>query len=423
MTATDDRPYEQLMMLAALFDSSGADLRGRAGLGEQVLGDPAVADSAELAPATYARLDDAVRGATTGQHGLLTRSVELAADALIVRATVQTYLWIDELQEAAYRTLGSIAARAIGYLAPEVALGGAVVSAGLIETDALDRDGVAAYLDELAASNPELMDHVASGGGLLDGLQMRSLLTAGVPVGESWSAAARGGLRAAGAQAFPTDLGAALRDVAGEVVGQPSDVPVPATLPRERPRGLEDLIATLGATSEPVAVHEVAPHRYVAYLPGPQGNGARLRLVSGDHQGYADLVVRALEAAVGAGTEPARVTLVGAGHGGVTAVDIAALDGHDPFVVDQVVTVGAPPALVPRLPSGVHVLSLEDRRDPVAQLGALVNADTENRLAVVVDGDDYVAGARAADAATHPALRGELERLRELGYLASSSVE
>ena len=71
------------------------------------------------------------------------------------------------------------------------------MSAGLIETDALDRDGVAAYLDELAASNPELMDHVASGGGLVDGLRMRSLLTAGVPVGDPWTAAARGGLRAA----------------------------------------------------------------------------------------------------------------------------------------------------------------------------------------------------------------------------------
>ena len=55
-----------------------------------------------------------------------------------------------------------------------------IVSAGLIETDALDRDGVAAYLSELADSNPELMEHVTSGGGgLIDGLQMRSVLTAG----------------------------------------------------------------------------------------------------------------------------------------------------------------------------------------------------------------------------------------------------
>lgn len=417
MTTTDDgRPYEQLMRLAEIFDASAADLRTRTELGEQVLGDPAVADSAELAPATYARLEDGVHGATTGPHGLLARSVELDADALIVRATVQTYLWIDELQDAAYRTLGSIAGRAIGYLAPEVALGGAVVSAGLIETDALDRDGVAAYLDELVASNPELMDHVASGGGLLDGLKMRSLLTAGVPIGEAWTAAARGGLRSVGAETFPTDLAAALRDVAGGVVEQPGDVPVPSLLPHERPAGLEDLVTTLTQSTEPVTVHEVAPQRYVAYLPGPGGNGARLRLVSGDHHGYAGLVERALDAAVGEG--PAQVMLIGCGSGGLTAIDIAVREAAGSFVVDQVVTVGAPPALVPRLPAGVHVLSLEDRRDPVAQLGALVNADTANRLAVVVDSDDYVAGARAADSATHPALRGEVERLRELGYLA-----
>ena len=67
------------------------------------------------------------------------------------------------------------------------------MSAGLIETDALDRDGVAGYLNELAENNPELMDHVTSGGGgLLDGLQMRSLLTAGVLAGETGAAGAPG---------------------------------------------------------------------------------------------------------------------------------------------------------------------------------------------------------------------------------------
>ncbi len=125
----------------------------------------------------------------------------------MLRATVLTYRWIDELQSAAYKTLGSIAGRAIGYLAPEVALGGAIVSAGLIETDALDRDGVAAYLDELAGSNPELMEHVTSGGGgLLDGLRMRSLLTAGVLSGDQGRLAGQAGLRAIGVDAVQHPL-------------------------------------------------------------------------------------------------------------------------------------------------------------------------------------------------------------------------
>ena len=120
----------------------------------------------------------------------------------MVRATVLTYRWIDELQEAAYNTLGSIAGRAIGYLAPGVALGGAIVSAGLIETDALDRDGIADYLNELAEANPDLMDHVTSGGGgLVESLQLRSLLTSGLLAGDRGRLAAAGGLRAIGVDA------------------------------------------------------------------------------------------------------------------------------------------------------------------------------------------------------------------------------
>ena len=134
-----------------------------------------------------------IRAATTGKHGLLSRSIELDADALVVRATVLTYQWIDDLRATAYETLGAVAGRAIGYLAPSVALGGAIVTAGLIETDALDRDGLAGYLSELAATNPELLDHIVSGGGgLLDGLQMRSALTSGLISGESGRRAARG---------------------------------------------------------------------------------------------------------------------------------------------------------------------------------------------------------------------------------------
>ena len=199
--------YDRMMRLASLFDDSGEEMRQRAKLGTDIIVDPAFVDSAPLSKATHTQADDAIRAATTGKHGLLSRSIELDADALVLRATVLTYRWIDELQVAAYKTLGSIAGRAIGYLAPEVALGGAIVSAGLIETDALDRDGVAAYLNELADSNPELMEHVTSGGGgLLDGLRMRSLLTAGVLAGDQGRVAAQGGLRAIGVEPFAHDL-------------------------------------------------------------------------------------------------------------------------------------------------------------------------------------------------------------------------
>lgn len=427
--------YDRLMRLADLFDASGEEMRNRAKLGDAVLADEDVTASAELAPKTYARAEEDIRAATTGKRGLLTRSIELDADALVVRATVLTYRWIDDLQEAAYKTLGSIAGRAIGYLAPEVALGGAIFSAGLIETDALDRDGVAAYLNELAEHNPELLDHVSSGGGgLLDSLQMRSLLTAGVLAGASGADAGRGGLRAAGVDQFPSDGASALRDIAGGFTAPAADEPAAETdgTVERPPRNVEELMSELAQITRSISVRKVGADRYIAYLPGPTGSGkGRLRLVGGDHSSYAAHVVTAIERAVGLPADgsdpsevPARVMLVGSAQGGVTAAEVAATVRSTVFVVDQVVTAGAPGSQVHVIPEGTRVLSLEDRADPVALLGSLINADVSNRLTVVFDGGSepgarsYVVGGRAADGAAHPALRAEIARIHELGYLA-----
>jgi hypothetical protein len=420
--------YDQMLRLADLFDVSGDDLRSRARLGTDILRDDDVAASAELSPPTYRTAEEEIRAATTGKHGLMTRGVELDADALMVRATVLTYRWIDELAEAAYRTMGSIASRAIGYLAPEVDLGGAIVSAGLIETDALDRDDIAGYLSELAEHNPELMDHVTSGGGgLLEGLQMRALLTASVLAGEHGRMASLGGLQAIGVDPMAPDFGSALRDSAGGFVTAPeaeADPAGPEQLDSAAPRGLEDLMTTLSRSPGAVTVQQIAPHRYIAYLPGPADGRGRLRLVGGDHSAYAARVVAGIEQAVDGDTH-ARVMLVGSAQGGVTAAEVASSAHSDRFVIDQVVTAGAPSSQVPRIPAHTRVLSLEDRSDPVALLGSLINAGASNRLTVVFDGsvidgeDVYVAGGRAADAAGHPELKAELDRLASDGYFAS----
>jgi len=425
--------YAQLLALADVFDRSGDQLRGMVGLGAEVLRDDAVADSAELSAASHARAEEDIRAATTGQHGLLSRSIELDADALVVRATVLTYQWIDELRDAAYETLGAIAGRAIGYLAPSVALGGAIVTAGLIETDALDRDGVAAYLSELAAANPELLDHVVSGGGgLLDGLRMRSALTAaGFDQGESGRRAARGGLRALGVEPMRQDSSAALRDVAGGLLAppRPSAEDTPAVDPPAVPSSLADLIATLESLGTQVLVHRTAPGRYIAYVGRPPApvvlddDGPAVRLVAGDLTPYAADVARTIAAAVH-GDGDAHVMVVGAGAGGVVAAELGAYRRPLTFVVDQVVTAGAPAAQVPRLPAETRMLALEDRADPVALLGSLVSAGDTNRTTVVFDAAGssaegvYVAGARVADGS--PGVVAELDRLRSLGYLAPS---
>ncbi|AIY19151.1 hypothetical protein GUY44_01765 [Pimelobacter simplex] len=426
--------YDQMLRLADLFDDAGAQMRSWAQLGRDVLGDPDVAESAPLSPATWAIADEEVRAATTGKGGLLGRSIELDADALVLRATVLTYRWIDELQAAAYQTLGSIAGKAIGYLAPEVNLGGAIVAAGLIETDALDRDGVAAYLGELAEANPELMEHVTTGGGVLDSLQMRGLLTAGVHSGESGAAARAGGLRAAGITPLTDDWAAALRDVAVDLTegADATTATAPGTItvgdPDAVPTGLGDLMALLvgGSDHEPVRVLRVGPGRLVVLVSGggtPEPAPGRLRLVSGDASGQAGAVIRTLGAAVEPGPEPTRVMLVGRGSGGAAALEVATRTDLPGFVVDQVVTANAPAAQLPALPADVQVLSLEDRSDPVALLGSLINAGTPNRVTVVYDAGSepgvpaLVAGGRAADRADHPDLRAALERWRAAGYL------
>ncbi len=446
--------YERLMNLADLFDASGEEMRGRSGLGDAVLRDEDVATSAELAPKTFTQLEQDVRHATSGRRGLLAGSIELDVDALMVRATVLTYRWIDDLQEAAYKALGSIAGRAIGYLAPEVALGGAIVSAGLIETDVLDRDGVADYINELAEKNPELLDHVSSGGGgLLDSLQMRSILTAGALSGAAGPSASRGGLKAAGITAMAADMGAALRDVAGGLTIAPEaasaalDDAAAAAGIEPAPRSVEELMMVLSSAQAAITVNQVATDRFIAYLPGPSGARTGVRLVGGDHSAYTRQVVAALEEAVAtavgangaAGTNgaagsngAARVMLVGSAQGGLAAAEVAAHKTSESFVVEQLITAGAPGSQVQRIPKETRVLSLEDRADPVALLGSLINAEITNRLTVVFDaGSDpgtdpetggaehpYVTGGRAADHATHPELRAEILRLHELGYLS-----
>ena len=432
-TADQADKYDRMLRLADLFDSSGQEMRARARLGAEILRDEGVAGSAELSKTTYDVASDDIRTATTGQHGLLTRSVELDADALVVRATVLTYRWIDELQEAAYQTLGSIAGRAIGYLAPTVALGGAILSAGLIETVALERDGIADYLSDLAEAHPELMDHVTSGGGgLVESLQLRSLLTSGLLAGDRGRMAAAAGLRAIGVQPFAGVTTAAVRDVAGPVVAPADETAASAAADppagaSSAPRTLEELMTTLSRTMQ-VTVHRVGDTRFIAYLPGPRGAVhavRRLRLVGADPSPYAARAVAAIEAAVD-GVEGATVMLVGHAQGGVAAAEIAAAAHSADFTVDQVVTAGAPSAQVPTLPEGTRMLSLEDRSDPVALLGSLVSAGATNRLVVVFDagrgsgGEQpaYVLGGRAVDHASNPDLLSEIGRIQRLGYLA-----
>lgn len=239
-------------------------------------------------------------------------------------------------------------------------------------------------------------------------------------------AGSRGGRAASREGPFAVDLGAVLRGrTRGETAAPDDDVPLEPGFDG-RPTGLEDLMIRLFDVTRSVTVRRIAAGAYVAFLPGPHGrSGGPMRLVGGDHVSYADRATRALDAAIRRHDERARVLLVGHGQGGPAALDIAAMAESSLFDVDRVVTAGAPAAAVPRVPRTTRMLSLEDRSDPVALLGSLVNAASDNRLTVVFDGtgaetpaERYIAGARLADTSDHPDLVRAIDDLRELGYLA-----
>ncbi|WP_235737015.1 hypothetical protein [Nocardioides alcanivorans] len=422
--------YAAMARLAEWFRTTGDTVRERADLGRQVLTDPDVADSAELSPDTWRTAEEEVHRATTGRSGLDAHALELDADALVVRATVLTYQWIDDLQEMAQKTLGSIAARALGYLAPEVALGGPIVSAGLIETTAPDRDELAAYLNELAESNPELMQHfVSGGGGLVESLQLRAMLTTSVLAGDARNDVARGGLRATGAGPFADDFSSALRDIAGGYVSDASGTD-PLTQPEgdaaaaDRPASIAALVQRLTEVEADIFVQPVGAGRFLAFLTGgPAPAGGALQVSDGDLTAAVSGARQAIEKAVSA-VDGARLMLVGLGRGGLVATRLAAEVDGSPLPIDQVITAGAPAAQGTEVPVTIPVLALEDRSDPVALLGSLLNATLANRLTVVFDGADaigaaaYVRGGEMADRATHADVVAAVQRLRELGYLS-----
>lgn len=435
VTAVDEAELAQrladLVRLAVVFEDSAAVLQEAAAVAQEVLVHPDVSGTAPLSPRTWARAEDELRALTVGPQGLLGRSTDLEADAVVLRATAETYRWIDDLQSTAYRTFGRMADRAEGYVAPHVNLGGALVAAGLIETDALERDGVATYLTELAAEIPELMDHVTTGGGLLDGLQVRGLLTVGLLGSDSGRAAGAGGLRAAGIVALDAGWGAALRDVAIDLDTRADDTlaahdPAAAST---APTGLADLFATLlDEPRTPVRLSLVAPGRLLVLVgadPGPVApeRRGRLRLVSGDPSSAATRVVDAVRSALSTGPDTSHVLLVGHGSGGTTALDAASRLAEEGIAVEHVVTAQAPPTLGPRNPAATAVLAVEDRNDPVALLGSLLTASDVHRLTVIYDAASapdrapLIAGGLAADRSSHPALVALLGRWRELGFL------
>ena len=187
-------------------------------------------------------------------------------------------------------------------------------------------------------------------------------------------------------------------------------------------------MSNLVAARRAVTVHEVAPARFIAYLPGPHGSARTAGCASSaaTTRRTPTRRVRTIEAAVRRDPRPGRP----GDAGRVRRRAVSPPSTSRPRPLGRLRRrpgrhrrrARRTGAAGPRAAPGCCRWRTAPTRSRC--FGSLVNAGADNRLTVVFDGGEadgtasYVAGGRAADAATHPQLRDELARMRELGYLA-----
>ena len=107
-------------------------MRDWAGLGARVLRNGDLAESAVLAPATFAEAEATVLAATTGPHGVLPESLGWEADAMLVRVTVRALQEADDLVHGSFEVLDHLLGRAVGVslISSLPLLAGAAATAG-----------------------------------------------------------------------------------------------------------------------------------------------------------------------------------------------------------------------------------------------------------------------------------------------------
>ena len=225
-----------------------------------MLRDPAVAGVGRAGRPTYRQAEEDIRAATRARAALLARSLELDADALVVRATVLTYQWIDELRDAATPT----SARSPAVRSATWPLGRARRRdrRGRADRDRRPRPRRRRRLpqrargDQPRADGPRHQWWRGAAGQPADA----GVLTAGVLSGDPGRQVARGGLRALGVDAMRHDSSAAVRDTRRAAHGRAGPQAARAAeMSRPAPRNVADLMRVLHELDRPVS--SSAPHR------------------------------------------------------------------------------------------------------------------------------------------------------------------
>lgn len=435
--------YAAVRALADAYDDAGSRLRGWAALGAETMTNPDLAESAILAPPTFAEAEATVLAATTGPDGVLVESFGWEADALAVRAVVTAFEATDALVRAAVDELDQAVGRSVGFTLGATAPALVPVLAATLP---LVPPVVWRELEDWVVDHPGVVQHAANGGGgLLEGLwDGVTPLAPGGPLGVPLvvpDTAAGAGLLAL---LYGPEGDAEVTEVHPEVCtdrAQPADV-----------EGLVSHLATVaGLSPDPasplngtIEIQTLDPGtdgvRHIVYLPGTddiatlpwaqdgdvRDAGTDLLSAAGHQTAYQQGILQAMTQAGIGPHDP--VLLVGHSLGGM---DAAAILGHgSDFNVTNVVTAGAPTAQVDGFPAGSHVLSLEHHGDLVPMLDGAPNPDSVEQVTVtfedgpggVVDAHGYghyLAGAAAVDGSADPSVQEQLASLHAHGFLGA----
>ncbi|CAI9401267.1 hypothetical protein [Nocardioides sp. T2.26MG-1] len=439
--------YAAVRELADTYDAAGSRLRGWAALGAETMTDPDLAESAILAPLTFAEAEAAVLAATTGPDGVLVESCGWEVDAVAVRAAVAALETADALVRAAVDQVDHAVGRSVGFTLGATAPGLVPL---LATTLPLVPPGVWHALEDWVVAHPGVVQHAANGGGgVLEGLwDGTTPLAPGGPVGLPLvvpDAAAGAGLLALlyGPAGHAAVTG--LPGVRGGPDAQPGDLAGLISHLHDVADLSPDPDSPLNGTIEIQTLDAGTDHvRHIVYLPGTddiatlpwtqdddtRDSASDLASAAGHQTVYQQGILQAM---VQAGIGPHDpVLLVGHSLGGMEAAAILGRGG-DGFNVTNVVTAGSPTAQVDGFPAGSHLLSLEHHGDVVPLLDGADNPDSVEQATVTFDDEPtgildahdyhhYVAGAAAADASADPSVREQLASLHAHGFLGAGGA-
>ena len=422
-------------------------MRGWAGRSGGVLLDADLLESALLSPVSFAEAEAAVLAAASGPDGVLVASVVWEADAVTIRVAVRATQLTDELVARTWEALDHQLGVTVGFTVAAGAPALVLPAAGLAvlwtllppDTQATLQDKSLDELQEWLVDHPELVQHLANGGGgLLEGLwDGLTPVTPGGPFGVP--------LLVPDTESAAGFLAALYGD--GHHLTTPASLVIPGS--DTAPADLAGLVRHLEQVDDQAdGVVEVqtirttdGSVRHVVYLPGTddltttpwsqdadvRDLGTNLLLVSGQDNAYQQGILDAMQQA---GIQPGEpVAVVGHSQGGMEAAAILAQGS--PYAVTHVVTAGSPTAHLDGFPPGSHVLSLENRGDVVPLLDGEDNPDSAEQVTVRFDDHgpsvtgnhdlaQYVHGALAVQASADPSVVEQLASLEAAGFVGSA---